>query len=648
MEINDYSTRLAQARGKYNDSTVELRDTYNRDVDRLEKLHEAKQTKQSDNYSKSKQKLENQQADYINEYSAKTKETIEDRTSAYQKNMEREKFSFNEDRNRIKDTFDQRLGELSDTYRVREEESNAYNDHRLKTTKDRYDKQVNRLNDQFQEDLDGVSYRASNSLRTNQNESNKEKRRIITDNEVEKRGLIKEANISKTKMIDEGQKNIQNLRDTHDTSISQIKDHHNLSAKELRKVKNSEQDDLQENFRNLTNEVSNRNQRKRKHEVKENDLRQKNLEKQFADSLYQSKREMNEKLKGGDRNDLVEKKLDRTVASYEDRIKSIYEKVEDNNFNQQIDKERMATSFSNDMKNQKFKAQKDLDVKDKEFRDFRNNELVKTRDKSDLAIGQFKKELNNTEMRAEAQSIKDSQYSKKLLTSQRQAFGDTVNSLSEKNREALSQLQNEHATEKTKFIEQTRKQHHNEIEETKFELKRTMAQKEKSLLERNDQLVKNQEKIIGQYEEKLARLEKKSHKELEKMKEMHSEQNTANKLSVRRQLNAKDRENEFEKVQIKTGYDKRLSRAKDTADKQLEQTVEHYEELLTREREDGSRKFKTKITEMQSDYSKLYQQNELEKATMQQQFQDKIEELRMANSKALEEKAESYKNRKTS
>ncbi len=175
-----------------------------------------------------------------------------------------------------------------------------------------------------------------------------------------------------------------------------------------------------------------------------------------------------------------------------------------------------------------------------------------------------------------------------------------------------------------------------------------MAQKEKSLLERNEQLQKSQVKIIGQYEDKLARLEKKSHKELEKMKQMHAEESNTNRLSVKRQLGAKDRENEFEKVQIKTGYDKRLSRAKDTADKQLEQTVGHYEDLLTREREDGSRKFKTKVTEMQANYSKLYQQNELEKATMQQQFQDKIEELRMANSKALEEKAESYKNRKTS
>jgi hypothetical protein len=645
MEINDYSTRLAQARNKYNDSTVELRDTYNKDVDRLQDLHEAKEKKQAQNYTNSKNKLEQQQADYINEYNAKTSEAIEDRTSAFRKDLERERFSFNEDRNRIKEDFNRRLGELSDTYRVRENESNAYNEQRLKTTKDRYDKQVTRLNDQFQEDIDQVAYRADKSLKANTAQANREKRAIVSANELEKRELIKNSNVAKTQMVDNHSKDIQNLRDTQAESVAQLKDYHEESADDLRKIKNNEQDVLQDNFRKLTDEISSRNQRKRKFEVKENELRAKNLEKQYADNMYQARREMNEKLKGGDRSDIVQKKLDHTVSSYEDRIKTIYDKVEDDNFNQQIDKERMADSFSATIKDLKFKGQQNLEEKDKVFREFRTNELAKVKDKSDIATAAFQKEVANTEMRAEAQSLKDRAFNKKLITNQRKVFGETVNTLNEKNREALTQLQAEHSKEKTNFIEAARRQHHNELEETKYDMKRIMAQKEQSLMERNEQLIKNNEKTIALYESKLDRIEKKSHKELEKLKQMHAEQNDANKIAVKRLLDAKDREAEFEKVQIKTGYDKRLSRAKDMADKQIEKTVAHYEDLLTREREDSAKKFQTKVGNMQADYEKLYQQNELEKATMQQQFQDRIEELRMANSKALEEKSESYKNR---
>lgn len=645
MEINDYSTRLAQARSNYNESTNELRDAYNKDVNKLEELHEMKQKKQAENYSNSKNKLENQQADYINEYNAKTSEAIEDRTRGFRKDLERQKESFNEDRSRIKEDFDRRLGELSDTYRVRDDESKAYNEQRLKTTRDRYDKQVTNLNDQFQEEIDEVSYRANNSIRENMHQANKEKRRIITDNEMNTRELVKNNNLTKNQMVNKHAQDIQNLRDTQAETVSQIKDYHNESSQDLRKVKNSEQDVLQENFRKLTNDISARNQRKRKIEVKENELRQKNLEKEYAANIYQARREMNEKLKGGDRSDIVQKKLDHTVSSYEDRIKSIYDKIQDDNFNQQIDKERMADSFSATIKDLKFKNQQNRDESETQFRDFRTNELSKVKDKAELATKTFQKEIRNSEMRAEAQSLKDSAYNKKVLTNQRKIFGDTVNTLNEKNREALTELQAEHAKEKTRFIEKTRRDHHNELQDTKFEMKRVMAQKEKSLVERNEQLVKNQQKMMMQYEEKLDRLEKKAHKEIEKLKMMHAEESDANRIATKRLLNQKDRENEFEKIQIKTEYDKRLSRAKDMSDMQIEKTVEHYEDLLSRERDDFKRKFQSKVSEMQSDYEKLHQQNELEKATMQRQFSDRIEELRMANAKAIEEKAESYKSK---
>jgi len=645
MEINDYSTRLAQARSKYNDSTVELRDTYEGDVERLEDLHEMKEKKQAQNFAAAKNKLENQQADYINEYDSKTSEAIEDRTKAFRKDVERERFSFNEDRNRIKEDFDRRLGELSDTYRIRENESNTYNNQRLKTTKDRYDKQVTNLNDQFQEEIDNVSYRATNSIKENMLQANKEKRRIIGDNQVRERELVKQSNVAKNQIANKHAEDIQNLRDTHVASNIQLKNHHEESAKDLRKLKNNEQDVLQDNFRKLTNDISSRNQKKRKFEVKENELRQKNIEKQFADNLYQAKREMNEKLKGGDRSDIVQKKLDHTVSSYEDRIKAIYDKVQDDNFNQQIDKERMGDSFTASIKDLKFKNQQDVEEKDKVFRDFRTNELSKVKERSDVAVKTFQKEISNTRMQSEAQSLKDRAMNKKLLANQKKVFGETVNTLNEKNREALTELQAENAKEKTRFIENARRQHHNELEETKFEMKRIMAQKEKSLTERNEQLIKNSEKMIGQYEEKLDRIEKKGLKELEKLKMMHAEENDSNKIAMKRLINSKDRENEFEKIQIKSDYDKRLSRAKDTSDRQIEQTVAHYEDLLTRERDDSMKKFQSKVSSMKSDYEKLYQQNELEKATMQQQFQDRIEELRMANTKALEEKADSYKSK---
>ena len=45
MDINDYSTKLSQARMKYNDANNEVRKNYKENLENLEDLHEAKEAR---------------------------------------------------------------------------------------------------------------------------------------------------------------------------------------------------------------------------------------------------------------------------------------------------------------------------------------------------------------------------------------------------------------------------------------------------------------------------------------------------------------------------------------------------------------------------------------------------------------------------
>lgn len=645
MDINDYSSRLAQARNQYNEANNKVRKEYEENLDSAKELHEAKEKKQADNYSKSKSMLEAQQADYINEYSNKTKDTIADRTKQYQNSLSEEKEQFENDRSQIKENFDRRLSDLRDTYDQREKDSNAYNDHRLKSTTDRYNTQVGRLHDQFEDDLHSITTRSNDAIKDNQLSSNREKQRILHGHDQEKRVLAKNEALKNAQMNEGFSKNIQDLREAQRNEISQLKDYQKSANEDVKSMKNDELDSMQRSVKNLVDEVSTRNQKQRRSAIKENEARKKDLEKEYAQNLYQAKREMAEKIKGGDRSQIIEDKLNHTVDAYEDRIKNIYASHDEEKFNAREQEERMAQSFTDSNKNLKFKHQILMDEKDNNFKNFRKEELAKTKDHTDKAIDSYKTELRNEQMRSEAQALKDKAYNNKLMANQRKAFGDTVNSLNDRNREALTEIQHSFSKEKSDIVEKLRHDHHLDLTDTKIDLKRTMEQKENSLNERNEHLMRDKEDLVTQYEKKIDSITKKSNREIERIQEINEKNRVSQDNATRRMLESKERENGLEIMKIRNQYDKRLAKAKEISDKQIEKTVEYYEDLLGRERVDFQNKMQSKLSEIKADYDKLKQQSALEKETMNKQFEDRIAELRQAHNEALEEKANEHKSK---
>lgn len=643
MDIKDYNSRLAQARDQYNEANTKVRNDYAKETDRLKELHEAKEKKQASNYDKSKNALADSQADYINEYSAKTKDTIAERTKAYQESLNARKGEFDQDRTQLRSDFDRRLSELKDTYDTRDKDSEAYSNQRIKSLTDRYETQVGRLNDQFNDDISKISNRSNDAIKENQVASANEKRKLLHDFDIDKREQLKNDSVKNAQITERSGMDLNNLREAQEMQIKQLKDHQNASNGEVHDKKNDELDLMQKNVKALTDEVSTRNQKQRRQSIKENEARKADTEKAYAQDLYQAKREMAEKIKGGDRSDILANKLDQTVDSYEDRIKNIYENLDNEKFSADEQMRRLGHNFSESNKNLKFKNQVLLDQKDKEFKDFREIELASANDKSDKAIDAYKKELRNSEIRNEAQALKDRSYNHKLLTNQRKSFGDTVNTLNEKNRDALTQVHDNFRKEKVDIIEKSKREHHQELVDTKADLKNMMVKKDEVFEERYSQNLKSKESLISQYDKKIDAIMKKNNTEIERITQINEKNRISQENATKRQLEAKERENNLEILKIRNQYDKRLSKSKEMSDKQIEKTVEYYEDLLGRERVDFQDKMQSKLSEIKANFDKLKQQSALEKETMTQQFEDRISELREAHNEALAEKSQEQK-----
>jgi hypothetical protein len=643
MDVNDYNTQLSKARSNYAEAQTKLRESYDRDLQATKDVHETRQTKQRKNYEVAKRKMENNHESYVNEYNKNIKDAIADQTDAFKRSLSDERTQFNRDRKDIKEQFDNRLNNLSSTYQQRDREQRAFQEQQLSSAENRYQGNLQNMDRNFKRDLTNTQNHAIDSLRENNLAANREKKKILTTHGEEKRELIKDSRLTQGRIQEKQHKEINNLRNTQETQIKQMKDHLTATVDEIQQGKYREQAGMQANFKEVGEAIVDKNQMSRKRMIKENEQRKLAMEKDFADKIYQIKSEANEKVKGGNKAQIMEDKLKHTVRSYDERIANIHEESKNQTLRDQSEKSRIADNFADSLAAQKMKARKDRDAVQQDFLDFRNDELSKIRDSNRLAVDSLKKELRTNEVRHDDQFIREKNHHAKLLENQRKVFGETVNKLNDSNREAVSEILSANAAEKTRFIEKTRKEHHADMSELKEEHMRVMTAKEKSLLASNDDLRAKNEELIRSYEEKLGRLQKKANKELIRVRELYEHQKEDQQLAMKRLVDAKDREFAVEKTQMKNGFDKRLSNVKREADKSLEQTVMHYEELLGREREESHRKLQQKTSQMRADYERLYQQSELEKVTMRQQFDDKIEEMRISHEEAIEEKQEEKK-----
>lgn len=363
MEINDYSKRLAQARSNFNESRDEIREQYNKNLEDVENRHEMQRAKQANNFKTAKADLEDKLDQYVGKYSRETQDTIRDQTDNYRRSLDNERFEFEKDRSKIKNDFDRRLNDLKTTYKNRDEDRQEYTKHTLDNVKGNYDRQKSDLHNQFENDLRNSQHNAEVKFSKYTNDQNIEKRNLINSHNQDMRDRVKSDNKRRAQMANAAQEDMSKLRETQKEQISQLEDYQRDAISEIKNNQTKEKEMLRNNFEALTGDLSGKAAKKRRMLVKENQVRSEALQKEYAKNLYQSRQEMLEKLKGGSTQDKVDNKLQQTVNNYEERIKNIYDKIDDDNFTQQIDKERMAESFIDANKSLKRKHSRVLDEK---------------------------------------------------------------------------------------------------------------------------------------------------------------------------------------------------------------------------------------------------------------------------------------------
>lgn len=637
MDINDYSTRLSQARGNFRDAADELKEHYNSEVEELSKNHENVQEKQRNNYEKSKTELEQNVAATIDNRNKEVKESMLQRTEQFRNETASQQKEFENNRQDIKRDFDDRLNYLRDSYSkdLSSREQN-YKD-RSDQTERRYDDRINSATKDFQEKISTIDQTTTDAVRKQKIDLDIEKKSQELRHKNELADFVESGNSTRAKMVEKQQRDLQNLRNTQADELRNRGDHHAKTIESIHTQKNKEAEDMSSTFRKLTDDINDRNNQNNELMGKVNRERISELERQYAQTTYQNKREMQEKLKGGSEIDKDELKSAELTRKFDTKLKNINENIDTMRYKDQLDKERMATQFQNSAKERNLSHAKQIDSLEKESRDFKNNTLRENRERTDKVLGDYKTKLAKAELDNQQQSIKDRQVAKNRIQNQRQEFGRVVNQMSTMNQEAISELQSEHAKEKSQFINDTRVAHHNDVEELKDNFNNRLAKKEGSLNQRLESKEKELNQTINRYEEKLSKLETESQAEISKIKNFEEERRIEDMREFKREMRKMSDSFTKEKVAMKDELDRKYLNEKHKHDIKLNEVVQKYETQLDIERNETRRNFKTKIKELESNYQRLADQSELEKDLIRNQFERRIEELQKVNQMKLDE-----------
>ncbi len=637
MDINDYSTRLSQARSNFRDAADELKDHYNSEVEDLSKNHEAVQEKQRNNYDKSKANFEQDVAATIENKNKEVKETMMQRTEQFRNQTAAQQEGFEHDREDIKRGFDDRLNYLKDSYNKdissREQNYNA----RSESTEKRYDERIDSATKDFQNKITKIDDSTKEAVRNQKIDLDIEKKSQELRHKNEIADFVESGNSSRAKMVDKQQRDLQNLRNTQTDELRNRGDHHAKTINSIYAQKNKEAEEMSSSFRKLTDDINDRNTNNNEQMAKVSRDRISELERQYAQTNYQNKREMQEKLKGGSDIDKDDLKSVQLTQKFDTKLKNINENIDNMRYKDQLDKERMATQFQNSTKERNLAQAKQIDSLEKESRDFKNKTMKENLERTDKVIGDYKSRLTKSELDNEQRAMKDRQVSNNRIQNQRQEFGRVVNQMSEMNLEAISELQGEHAAEKTKFINDSRMAHHNEVENLKDDFNTRLSKREGSLNQRLDMKNKELDQTITRYEEKLTKLENESQAEISKIKNFEEERRIEDVREFKRQMRTMSDSFTKEKIALKDELDRKFLNEKHKSDVKLNEVVQKYETQLDMERNETRRNFKTKIKELESNYQRLADQSELEKDLIRNQFERRIEEMQKVNQMQLDE-----------
>jgi hypothetical protein len=631
MDVRDQSQKIDQARNRYREAQEDLKASYDRDLANVKATADNKIKKQAENYDLHKTSLEEQNSISNETYSNKAREAIERSQNDFKNRIGESTSKFEAEKKGIKNNFDEKLSNLSESYKKSMAENGRYEDQVRKSLEDRYSKANTNYRDDFTTQIKNLDEKsksqAEKSKASDRMERQAENQRHA--NEVE--DLRVSNTEQKFKEVSRLKDDNENLRTTLSRENTLLKDSHSERVSDLLKLKDQENSHGQEVFKDLQKDIRSKNVGAQEKQNKAHREEAINLEKKFNEDIRNIQNVANQKIKGGTNADNLNDELKQTKNSYEGRLKLAHNELALNNKLNSEKEAKNDDSYKTKIKDLKNTQIENLAKNEADSRETFNKTVQTIKERNDGLIDRYKTDFQSARKDSEERLGEAGRRSKDRISEQRVEFGKVVNTMNDKNMESISALKDDYSKDKTQYIERAKKGHSDEKLAIKSEFQRQNALRETLYEQKLAEVEKQTGKIIENYENRISQIVRKAEHEVEMIKSKEQERNQKETQSNKIAIDMLRKENAASVAQLRDKYEGEMLRDRTVADLQINQLMQKYDDQITRERMDHQKELSLRLNESRSQFERLAKSVEMEKETQRNQYEQRIENMRIAS-----------------
>jgi hypothetical protein len=634
MDVKDYSQKLDQAREKYRTAQDDLRSSYDKTTSSMKENFDNKTIKQSKNYDAQKSKLEEQNLVNNELYSEKTKQTIADRQDAFRKDIKKNSEKFDIDRNVMKSEFSDKLSNLSDSYKKSTEENDRFHDQASKTMGERYLKANKNYKADFDGQVENLNTRVKENLAAEKIDAHKERQSKDKENQANLETLRSTGQEQKFKEVSRLKSENENLHisNTQERDLMQIQQEARIS--DILKLKNSESEEGQKNIASLQENIRHKNLMDEEKIKIAHQNESKELKKRFNEDLRNVQHLSDQKIKGGNEVTSLKDENKQLISSYENRLSSLKEdskNIQDNN----REKENVNDlNYRDKIRTIKQTNSEENDRHEVSLNSLHKKNFQELKDKNSSMIDRYKTEISIIKKEDEHKLANNDQKSKGQLKEQRVEFGKYINTVNSNNMEEISSIKNEYSKDKSNFIEKSKRDFSEEKLAMKEEFNHQISLKDEVFEKKLADMEKQTNKIIDNYEKRIAQVARKAENEVETLKVTDQQRKAKEDQAIKIAFESQEQQHQADLGNIRDKYEGIIGRDRILNEQQTNRIIQKYEDQRERESIASQKEMSMRVSESEAKYERLFKSSELEKETIRNQYDQRIENMKIANLKS--------------
>jgi hypothetical protein len=631
MDVRDQAIKIDKARDQYREAQEELKGSYDKNLKQVKDTFEGKLEKQSKNYDIHKTKLEEDNQISNQVYSEKTRNAINSSQEDFKNKLRENGAKFEKERSSSKSELNEKLSNLSESFTKSFDENNRFQDQIKKSMGERYNSANKRYQSEFNDQISNMDAKFKSESSASRAAEQKDRLGLIQKNSEELENLRSNSNEQKFKEVSRLKNDSENLRTTMGRENQLLKDRQDERVAELFKLKGKESEDGMKVFQNLQKNIREKNLQSQEKQNTSHTKESKELETKFNEDVRNIQKIATQKIRGGTSADTIGDELKQTKMSYENRLQTARDELSRNSMHSIEKEESIDNTYREKLKEMKTAGVENVAKKDAEANDTLKKTVKDFRDKNTLMEDNFKTENGTLKRESEDRLSNVALDSKNKIKEQRVEFGRVVNTLNDKSMETINALKEDFTKDKSTSIEKSKKEFNEDKVAMKNEFVRQNSLKETLYEQKLAEMEKQTNKVIENYENRISQIVKKADTEVtsiktkEEIRKLKDDQ--ANKLA----FDTIEQQNNNDLNQLRDKYVGVIAKNQAMTEQKTNAIVNKYESQLARERSDQQKELTVRLSEAQSQFERLYKNSEIEKETIRNQYEQRIENMKLAS-----------------